>query len=267
MLHVRFAPPPLTPAWLVARPFAHRGLHDRAAGLVENTIPAARAAVAARCAIECDVQVSADGEAMVFHDYTVERLTTGTGRVDALSAATLRALAMREGTGHIARLDEFCAAIAGETPLVVEIKSRYDGDMRLAARTAEVAAAYEGPLAIESFDPHVIAWLRLERDRLGISHVPLGIVGESRYEHPEWSFLTPADKHEMAGLLHWSATCPDFLSWCVDDLPDGAPSLARSGLGRPILAWTVRTAEQLAHCARVADQPVFEGVRPSFALT
>ena len=260
MSHFRFVPP-LVPAWLVARPFAHRGLHDRAAGLIENTIPAARAAVAARCAIECDVQISADGEAMVFHDYTVDRLTAGSGRVDALSAAALGALRLREGQGGISRLADFCAAIAGETPLVVEIKSRYDGDMRLAERTAVVVAAYDGPVALESFDPHVIAWLRLERERLGIGHVPLGIVAETRYDHPEWSFLTAADKHEMAGLLHWSATCPDFISWCVDDLPHGPAFLARSGLGRPIIAWTVRTAEQLAHCARWADQPVFEGLR------
>ena len=63
------------PDWLTARPIAHRGLHDRAASRPENTLAAARAAVAGGFAIECDVQLSADGEAMVFHDAALGRLT------------------------------------------------------------------------------------------------------------------------------------------------------------------------------------------------
>jgi glycerophosphoryl diester phosphodiesterase len=67
------------PAWLTERPIAHRGLHDRAAGILENTLSAADAAIARRFPIECDVQLSADGEAMVFHDHTLDRLTTERG--------------------------------------------------------------------------------------------------------------------------------------------------------------------------------------------
>ena len=66
--------------WLIARPVAHRGLHDAAAGIVENTPSAFAAAIAGDYAIECDIQISADGEAMVFHDQTLERLTEGSGR-------------------------------------------------------------------------------------------------------------------------------------------------------------------------------------------
>ena len=54
--------------WLTARPVAHRGLHDAKAGVIENTPAAFAAAVAANYAIECDLQISADGEAMVHHD-------------------------------------------------------------------------------------------------------------------------------------------------------------------------------------------------------
>jgi glycerophosphoryl diester phosphodiesterase len=68
------------PAWLTARPIAHRGLHDRARGVIENSLAAADAAVAGAYAIECDVQISRDGEAIVFHDETLERLTTAQGR-------------------------------------------------------------------------------------------------------------------------------------------------------------------------------------------
>ena len=73
------------PGWLTERPIAHRGLHDQAAGIVENSLSAARAAIEAGFAIECDVQLSADGEAMVFHDFTLERLTGATGRLDEIA--------------------------------------------------------------------------------------------------------------------------------------------------------------------------------------
>ena len=76
--------------WLIARPVAHRGLHDAAAGIIENTPSAFAAAIAADYAIECDIQISADGEAMVFHDQTLERLTEGSGRLDAMPAGELK---------------------------------------------------------------------------------------------------------------------------------------------------------------------------------
>ncbi|MDU6324473.1 glycerophosphodiester phosphodiesterase family protein, partial [Bradyrhizobium sp.] len=65
------------PDWLTARPVAHRGLHDASRGIIENMPAAARGAVAGRFAIECDIQLSADGEAMVHHDYELGRLTEG----------------------------------------------------------------------------------------------------------------------------------------------------------------------------------------------
>ena len=68
--------------WLTARPIAHRGLHDAASGVIENTASAFRAAIAGGYGIECDLQISADGEAMVHHDDALGRLTDGTGRLD-----------------------------------------------------------------------------------------------------------------------------------------------------------------------------------------
>ena len=97
--------------WLVARPIAHRGLHDKAKGVIENTASAALAAIEAKCAIECDVQVTADGEAVVFHDFTLERLTESSGRLDQLSAEALGKLAMRGTADRVMRLSDWLALI------------------------------------------------------------------------------------------------------------------------------------------------------------
>src|SRR5262245_48518041 len=114
--------------WLTARPVAHRGLHDAAADVIENTPSAFAAAIAGNYAIECDLQLAADGEAMVFHDDTLERLTEGSGRLDAMPAAALKRVAFRATADHMITLGELCELVAERATLVIEIKSRFDGD-------------------------------------------------------------------------------------------------------------------------------------------
>ncbi len=170
------------PAWLTARPIAHRGLHDAAKGLAENSIGAAEAAIAGGFAIECDVQLSRDGEAMVFHDDNLRRLTRARGALAERNVAELQTLALRDGGERIPTLPQFLARIGSRTPLICELKSAFDGDMRLAERVAEIAGPYAGPLALKSFDPAVIAHLRARHDGLA----PLGIVAEADYKGWYW---------------------------------------------------------------------------------
>lgn len=252
----------LHPHWLTARPIAHRGLHDRASGVIENSRSAARAAIARNYAIECDVQISGDGEAMVFHDDTLERLTETHGRFDQCDAEALSRMALRGSNDTITPLPEFLALIAGRVPLIVEIKSAMAEDMRLAERTAQIVSGYNGPLALKSFDPRIMAHLRAHREQLRIAHVPLGMVAEAHYDHAEWNGLSAERKHALAHFLHWQDTQPDFLSYSVNDLPHAVPHLLRHALGLPVMTWTVRTQEQREKAARFAEQVVFEGWLP-----
>jgi glycerophosphoryl diester phosphodiesterase len=243
--------------WLIARPVAHRGLHDAAAGIVENTPSAFTAAIAANYAIECDIQLSADGEAMVFHDQTLERLTQGSGRLDALSAAELKRVAFRASTDRMMSLGELCDLAAGRVALFVEIKSRFDGDLRLVTRAAEVLTRYAGRIALMSFDPAPIAALRTLAP-----HLSRGIVAERRYDHPEWSSLTARTKRALAYFQHALQSRPEFIAYSVKDLPSAIPWLARNLLRLPVLTWTVRTDVDRERAARYADQMIFEGFRP-----
>ncbi len=248
------------PNWLMGRPIAHRGLHDAGAGVIENTGRAAEAAIAQGYSIECDVQMSVDGEAFVFHDFTLERLTTATGRVDQTSAAALAAVTLRGGD-RIMTLEAFCRLINRRVPLICEIKSRFDGDLRLAERVAAVTTAYAGPMALKSFDPAIMAHLHKNRRHLRIRYTPLGMVAQASYDDPgcDWSHLDDDAKFALANFLHYRETVPDFLSYCVDDMPDAVPFLCRSGIGIPVMAWTVRTEEHLAAARQWADQMIFEG--------
>ncbi len=241
--------------WLIAHPIAHRGLHERAAGRIENSLSAARAACARGYAIECDVQLSADGEAMVFHDVTLDRLTGEHGPLAARTAQALGALTLTGSSDIIPTLTQLLAKVAAAVPVICEIKSAFDGDMALARRVADIAATYDGALGLKSFDPAVLAFLRREQ---AIAHLPLGLVAEAAYAGGYWEGVSAPQRRAMESLTHWSQTRPDFLSWRVDDLPHATPSLCRAH-GLPVLAWTVRTPAQRQRAREFADQMIFEG--------
>lgn len=245
------------PADFLSRPIAHRGLHSSGAGIIENTRRAFTCAIDGRFGIECDIQISADGEAMVFHDFDLDRLTKTKGRVDTLSAEALRACRFKAGADGMETLADLFDLVAGRVPLVVEIKSRFDGDSRIAPRVAALAHGYSGPLVFKSFDPAKIIALR----EAGVQQ-PLGIVGEARYEHGEYEKLSAMERHALANLLHFDLSRPDFLSWNRKDLPSAGPFLCRSALGMPVMSWTVRTTEEAIAVGPHADQIVFEQFLP-----
>src|SRR5215813_12456020 len=141
------------PAWLTARPVAHRGLHDISRGIVENMPGAAKAAISGNFAIECDIQLTADGEAMVHHDDELGRLTEGSGALLTKTAAELKQVRFKGTSERMMTLTDLCDLVAGRVPLVIEVKSRFDGDRKLVKRMAEVLSSYKGPAVGMSFDP------------------------------------------------------------------------------------------------------------------
>ena len=246
--------------WLTERPFAHRGLHDASNGVIENTAPAFAAAMAAGYGIETDLQISADGEAMVHHDDALGRLTEGSGRLADLSAAEIKAVRFKGSAARILTLGELCETVAGRSTLLLELKSRFDNDLRLAKRTVELIAHYSGRVAVMSFDPALI-----EAVRQANATLTRGIVAERHYTDPEWDRLPFSRKQSLAWLLHVPHSRPHFLAYSVRDLPAAPALLARTVFGLPLLSWTVRSEDDRKRAARWADQIIFEGWRPQYA--
>lgn len=243
--------------WLTVRPVAHRGLHDAAAGVVENSVSAFKAAIAGSYAIECDLQISADGEAMVHHDDALGRLTQGSGPLASQTAAALKTVPFRDTADRMLTLGELCELVAGRVTLVLEMKSRFDGDPRLPRRIAEILAGYAGPVAAMSFDPAQVEALAQSAPGL-----PRGIVAERHYDHAEWARLSAWQKFSLAFMLHALRTRPHFLAYRLRDLPAAAPLCARHLFGLPLLTWTVRTDADRMRAGRWANQMIFEGFRP-----
>lgn len=153
-----------------ARPavIAHRG----GAGIApENTLLAFAAGLAYSEALELDVRLTADGQIVVIHDETVDRTTSGTGRVRELTVAQLKELDAGywftpdgvnypyRGRGvEIPLLSEVLDAFP-DVSLIIEIKDEDEEAARaLAALLAEKGRAER--VVVGSFNDRVIAAFR-----------------------------------------------------------------------------------------------------------
>lgn len=243
------------PAWLTARPIAHRGLHNVAEGRAENSLSSCKAAIEQNYAIECDIRRAKDGEAMVFHDFTLERLTSTAGALSDFTSAELQSLHLLNTQDTIPSLADYLDTINGAVPLIIEIKSAFDGDTRLAARAAELIALYKGAVCLKSFDPGILIFLRERK-----VPCPMGLIAQAHYDASEWGELSPLQRQRLETLSDYPTCRPDFLSWHHKDFPATAPILFRHGLGLPVLAWTIRSGEERAAAEKWADQIIFEGL-------
>lgn len=245
------------------RPIAHRGLHDAAKGIVENTAPAFEAAIAKGYGIECDLRPAADGTPLVFHDLALDRLTHGSGLVTELQPGCALKLPFKgaDVTGILTFAD-LLALVAGRAPLFAEIKSEWTPpDLAFLSEIARLANLYRRPLALMSFDPAVVASI----GRLAPT-LPRGIVSGSYFDDEEngwWpdSPLTDARRRALASLLESGQAAPSFYAYEVSALPTAATQRVRRQ-GLPVLAWTVRTEEQRCLASLHADAPIFEGYEP-----
>ena len=243
-------------SWLTARPIAHRGYHDAATRRIENTLPAAEAAIARGFAIECDLQPTSDGEVVVFHDDTLERLTDLTGPVAKQPLAVLRKARIKDSGAQIPTLEELLDLVDGRVPLIIELKSRFDGDRRLEAATAAVLAAYTGPAAVMSFDPAALIAMRQFAPML-----PRGMLAD-RFLTADWPGLPLATRFTARHMLAAPMVMPSFVAYDVNALPTSVPLALRHFFRLPLLAWTIRTPEQRRVARAWADQIIFEGFDP-----
>ncbi len=240
---------PSAPAWLTARPVAHRGLHDGVRP--ENSLAAFEAAVEAGLPLELDVHPSVDAEAVVFHDASLERMTGTTGDVRSLPWHRLRDLSLLGTTERIPSLAQVLELVRGRVPVVVEIKN--DGPVGVVERSvARVLAGYDGPVAVQSFNPLSIAWFRRMRPEL-----PRGLLAGDMDD----TDFGVAKRVVLRRLLLAPHVRPAYIGYDLRALPEASVTLARR-LGVPVLAWTVRTTEEQARAMELADNYIFEFVEP-----
>lgn len=245
---------------IMATPLAHRGLHDLAAGVAENSASAFRAAAEMGYSIECDLQLSRDGVPMVVHDATIDRVTGKTGHVRDLDAADIAKMALLGSAEpeYPLTLSQLLQLVNSKVAIAIELKPQVDGrDAELAKATLSALEFYTGPVTCISFSPLLLMLLR----QYGFTG-PLGIVMENFVSELARSRLTSKQRFLMRHLLHYPRTRFDFVDCKHDALQLPAVRLFHF-LGFPLITWTVKSQTEadaaLDHC----DQITFEGFFPA----
>lgn len=248
-------PDPRRTAWLGTQPYAHRGLHDGMwdGPVIENGLPAFTAAIAAGHGIECDVQRSIDNRAVVFHDFTLSRLTLAQGRVDSRTAAELTQVRLLGQNGAIPELGAVLGVVRGRAPILIEIKTETARVAALCLAVRRALEGYGGKAAVMGFDPAVAAWFR--------KHAPHIVRGLVMTEEHARGWRGTVRRHRDL----WQAK-PDFLAYDIRDLPSRFAGAQRAR-GLPLLTWTVRSDDQHALAAQYADAPIYERGQPAAPQT
>jgi glycerophosphoryl diester phosphodiesterase len=236
------------------RPIAHRGLHGLATGLLENTAPAFRAAIARDYGIECDLQPADDGTPMVFHDDTLDRLVAGSGPVATYSPAALGRLRYKGLDERILTFAQFLELVDGRVPLLVEIKGNSAGaNAAFLEKIARLARGYRGPVALMSFDTAIVESIGERAPK-----IPRGaVVGGQQMLATLW-----AGRRSRTTRVRLPEPARMDVSFYAVDVKLVALArrwLTRQALQLPLFAWTIRTPRQRATAARWADAPIFEG--------
>ena len=240
--------------WLARTPFAHRGLHDGTAGVPENSLASFHAAIAAGYGIELDLQLTGDGEAVVFHDDDLDRVTDLRGPIAAQELTELREARLLGGDKGIPTLREALELIRGQVPLLVEIKNWRRPVGTLEALVVGALQDYDGAVAMQSFNPASVNWFRLNEPGIARGQISSRF-RVRRHGRSSWQLFL------IRNLLSTLTARPHFINYDIEGLPHPAPSLARR-LGIPLLAWTVRTDAQLRKARTLVDNVVFEQIRP-----
>ncbi|CAN7296661.1 glycerophosphodiester phosphodiesterase family protein [Phenylobacterium sp. LjRoot219] len=241
-------------AWdlLFAPPVAHRGLWSPH-GAPENSLAGFQAACAAGYGIELDVQLSADGEAMVFHDDTLARLTGAQGRLAERTAGELAELRLAGTDEAIPTLLETLALVGRRALVLIELKTPAGAVGPLEQRVHEIIADHAGPVAVIGFNPYSHAWFA--------ERAPGVLRGLDSYSYRDAEGMSAEVRAAFARLEHVAIAQPHFLALGLDMLPSAAAAQRRAE-GLPVVAWTVREPGQWAAVSDACDNLIFEGFRP-----
>ena len=254
--------PALSARWrqLARYRYAHRGLHDAAAGIPENSLAAFRRARERGFGSELDVHLTRDGALVVIHDSTLERVCGVEGTVEELTLAELGNFHLMGTAEHIPTFEEVLEVYASSAdnpapPLIVELKTYSNNAPELCERAMAALDASRVAFCIESFDPRVLLWLKKHRPDVTRGYLSQDFV-RSPDSSPLWSRVG------ASCLMSNALARPDFVAYRRSDIGHPAVRLSAGVLGAHLATWTVRTPDQLAHDESLGAVGIFEGFIP-----
>lgn len=241
------------PKELTAVDYAHRGIYDNEEGDGENTLSAFASASAAGYGIELDVRLSSDGEVVVFHDSTLDRLCKRADRVDSLTAAELAGMKIGKNEGKIPLFEEVLENIDPQTPLCVELKGD-NIDTTLCKKVADILDRYEGVFSVESFNPFLLSWFRKNRPEYIRGQLVTDLFREKNTSLVIAFFCS--------NMLLNCISRPDYISCDVEHRKNLSVVICEHIFRSTMFSWTVDTDEKYAEARMRGDVTIFQNINP-----
>ena len=240
-------------AHIQGRYIAHRGLHDQTPDTPENSLAAFRAAVERGYAIENDIHLTADGQVVVFHDDTLDRMCGVPGRPEEKTLAQRKELSLAGTAEKIPTLQECLDAVDGQVPLLVEMKCE-DLGVHVCEKADELLKNYRGNYVMESFNPFALLWYRRHRPEICRGQLSMNFQRQEGTYDPQQLIA----RHLLTNFL----SKPDFIAYDIRDKEALSKNICRKWFHCPSVAWTVRSAGELRKVKPYYDAFIFEGFRP-----
>ncbi len=238
--------------WLLQTPIAHRGLHDLREGAPENTLAAFKRAAGRGFPIELDVQLLQDGQVVVFHDQTLERLTGAKGRLSALTWPEVRRLEILHTGEPIPLLSQVLEMVSGQVPLLIEIKAWGTRAGLLERAVLDLVAGYCGLFAVQSFSPLTLSWFA--------GHAPEVLRGHVSGTFRNNPYISPLRKWVLKNLFLLPLSRPHFLVYDIRALRSVPVRVFRGK--RPLIGWVAKNPAQWRAAQPLCDNIIFEGFIP-----
>ena len=227
--------------------YAHRGLHGE--GVPENSLLAFEKAVEKGFGIELDVQLSSDGEVMVFHDYTLIRMTGKEEKLKNLTAAELQALSLAGTEQTVPTFRQVLELVDGKVPLLVELKGE-DLNSALCPKVAELLQNYQGPYCVESFNPLLVKNIKKHLPEVYCGQLYTNVCRDKK-KHSALNLILSAMAFNFLAR-------PDFIAYNIKDRKAFPVLVATKLYKAPRFVWTARTEEELETAHRLGEHPIFE---------
>ena len=235
--------------------YAHRGFFDNSDGVPENSMAAFRYAVLGGFGIELDLQLTADGEVVVFHDYSLKRMCGEDVELSSLTLEAIREYRLLGSNLGIPTFGEVLELVDGKVPLLVELKGE-SGDTSLCVAVAKILDTYRGAYCVESFNPLLLKWFKKNRPDVIRGQLVTNLFKSKK----KGSFIRNL---LLTGMLTNCLSSPDFIA--VDEKYIKAlPVRACTSLfGAKLFVWTVRKKEHFDINRENGDCSIFEGFDPT----
>lgn len=238
------------PTWLIQTPIAHRGLHGN--GIPENSLGAFAAATSKGYAFELDIRCTKDNQLVVIHDDSTKAMTGTDIKVTDSSADVLQNLRLCETNYHIPLLSEVFKLTKGKVPILIEVKTGTPAH-RVCPLIVELLTEYDGKVAVQSFDPFIINWFRVNAPQVARGQL------SSSFKNEPISILK---KLILQSMVFNIKTRPQFIAYNIVDMPSKIVGYWCKILQIPLLLWTIKTQDDCKTAKKTGANIIFENLLP-----